>query len=278
MASQPTTFTVLRYRNFRLLWISRLLSASGSAFGVDALSFLLSAVCIFRVVSKPHSEAVGEDLTISNFLADLRAGLHFIRQTTLLRSLFLLYIPVSFCFGLINAVALPFALRALHASEFEYSLLEGCFSIGFLVGSLAMTRIPERLTPVQWVVWTLVGLGLLNMAYAFSSTVFVGLAICLLYGCINAPLVIARQLIMQRTTPAGLRGRVNSAWFAMSDLFFLLGMAGAGLADWWDVQLLYFVAGGLAVLACGLCAPLLPGFRPAASDWWRLSARARPAA
>lgn len=247
----------------------------GLAFGVDALSFLVSALCLWQIASKPQSSAVGEPLTVRTFLADLRAGLQFVQQTALLRSLFLLYIPVCLAFGLINALALPFALRALHASEFDYSLLEGFFSVGFLVGSLGMARIGERLTPTHWLVAGLIGLGLCNMAYAFSPSVFVGLLLCLLYGAINAPLVIARQLLMQRATPSGLRGRVNSAWFIVTDTLCLVGMAGGGLADWWDVQLLYFVSGGLVVLACGICAPWLPGFWPAVSSWRRLIARAR---
>ncbi|MCE7986628.1 MAG: hypothetical protein DYG89_36100 [Caldilinea sp. CFX5] len=69
---------------------------------------------------------------------------------------------------------------------------------------------------------------------------------------------------------------VNSAWFIVTDTLGLVGMAGGGLADWWDVQLLYFVSGGVVVLACGLFAPWLPGFRPAVNSWRLICPSARP--
>jgi MFS family permease len=77
---------------------------------------------------------------------------------------------------------------------------------------------------------------------------------------------IGRRLIIQRQTPREMRGRVNSAFFVARDLFFLLGMAAAGLADLIDVRVLWTV-GGLVLLATGLLAVMLPGLRQPASEW-----------
>ena len=60
----------------------------------------------------------------------LRAGLSFLARTPSLRSLFLVGVPIFTGLGLLNALLLPFSLRILHATEFEYSTIEALCSVG----------------------------------------------------------------------------------------------------------------------------------------------------
>ena len=46
-------------------------------------------------------------------------------------------------FGLWNVLLLPFSIVELGATEFEYGLQEGLTSVGFVVGSLFMARLPR---------------------------------------------------------------------------------------------------------------------------------------
>ena len=57
---------------------------------------------------------------------------------------FLTGAPVFLSFGLWNVLLLPFALKALHATEFEYGIQEAVTSVGFVVGSLMMARFADR--------------------------------------------------------------------------------------------------------------------------------------
>jgi MFS family permease len=77
-------------------------------------------------------------------------------------------------------------------------------------------------------------------------------------GFFNGPTIVMRSLIIQRHTPAELRGRVFSAFFAERSIMFLSGMALAALADLFDVRLLYGLACGLMILT-GLVVLVLPG-------------------
>jgi hypothetical protein len=76
-------------------------------------------------------------------------------------------------------------------------------------------------------------------------------------GFFNSPASVARSVLLQRNTPRELRGRVFSAYYVMRDVIFLLGMAGAGLADIVDIRLLIVVASGLLLVSAGftLVAP-----------------------
>src|SRR5262245_59612792 len=93
------------------------------AFYLDALSYLISALCIWQLRVAPL--AVEERTTVATVLRNLRGGARFLLGTPSLRSMFLIYLPILVCFGFMNTLVLPFALRALHATDFQYGLLPG---------------------------------------------------------------------------------------------------------------------------------------------------------
>jgi CRP-like cAMP-binding protein len=98
-------------------------------------------------------------------------------------------------------------------------------------------------------------------------------------GVLNAPSYLGRQLLIQRTTPREVRGRVSSVFFVTRDTGFMIGMAAAGLADVFDVRLLLVIS-ALALIACGVRALILPGLGQPSAEWRHMLAmlRAGPAA
>ena len=126
----------------------------------------------------------------------------------------------------------------LGATEFEYGLQEGLTSVGFVLGSFFMARFASRLVEPMWIVIGLAGMGLAGVGYAVSTNIPIAIALVMVTGFFNAPSSVARQTLLQRHTPRDMRGRVFSAFFVMRDLIFLIGMAGAGLADIIDMRAL----------------------------------------
>ena len=238
------------------------------AFYADALSFVFSAACILLIRLKPLA-APDEAVSVAVVARNLRAGLRFLFDTPMLKSLLLSSVPVIIGFGLSNALLLPFALRALHATEFEYGLQEGVTSIGFVIGSLLMANLSDRWREGQWLALSFTGMALAGVAYAFSTTVPWAILFVAISGFLNAPSSIARRLIIQRHSPREMRGRVNSAFFVSRDVLFLIGMAGAGLADLVDVRLMYLVS-AVMILIGGVWVLFLPGLGQPAAEWRRL--------
>ncbi len=117
------------------------------AFYVDALTFLVCAVLIFLVAVKPTEN--GEDTSVAVVIDGLRDGFRYMTASPILRNSFLSGIPAYFSFGLWNVLLLPFAITVLMATEFEYGLQEGLTSLGFVVGSLLMAKITDRLREGQ---------------------------------------------------------------------------------------------------------------------------------
>ena len=247
------------------------------AFYLDALSFVASAVCVLLIQIAPL--VVEGETTVATVLRNLRAGVRFVRDTPSLRSLFLIYLPVFVLFGFNNSLLLPFATQALNATEFEFGLIEGVSTVGFVVGSLLMAGLADRLREGQWIALSFIGMALASIALSLQTAVPPAIAIGLVITLMNSPSYIGRRLLIQRNTPREARGRVNSAFFVTRDVVFLVGMAAAGLADLIDVRVLYF-GQSVLLLGCGLLALVLPGLGQPAAEWRRAVSllRAAPAA
>jgi len=109
---------------------------------------------------------------------------------------------------------------------------------------------------------------------AQARHVWVAIACSTMIGVLNAPSYLGRQLLIQRTTPREIRGRVSSVFFVLRDTGFMIGMAAAGLADVFDVRLLLLIlAAGL--LLFGSLALILPGLGQRTAEWRRMLAMLR---
>jgi len=234
-------------------------------FYIDGLTFFFSFACVFfvRIPKRaPSEESTGIGVVVSN----LRDGMQTLWRLPLLRSLFISGIPVSLSFGLWNVLLLPMAIRELHATEFEYGLQEGLTSVGFVIGALLLAKIVDRLAEGEWIVGSTIAMAACGIAYGYAPNITFGIAMVMLSGFFNAPYGIARRTLLQRSTPREMRGRVFSAMFVSRDVLFLMGMAGAGLADIFNVRYL-IVGASVVLLGAGLLAQILPGIGRPAAEW-----------
>jgi MFS family permease len=257
--------------------LSGLLAASFAiewAFYLDAVTFLISAACL--VWLRIGKITTDEETSVGVVLANLRDGVRTLIGTPILRSLFLVSAPVYLAFGLWNVLLLPFSQTALHAGEFVYGLQEGLTSVGFVIGSLLMARWAERYREGSWIVVTTVLMGVAGIVYGLSTSIPIAILLVMVSGFLNAPGSIARRLVLQRSTPREMRGRVFSAFAVLRDVMFLVGISMAGLADVIDVRLLILIAMSVLVVA-GLWTGIMPGLGRPAGEWRRAVAALRAA-
>ncbi|MDX1617056.1 MAG: MFS transporter, partial [Candidatus Promineifilaceae bacterium] len=236
------------------------------AFYADALTFLTSAgfLLLMRI---PKVEAERET-SIANVVGNLREGARYLWDSAILRSSFLIGIFVFISFGMWNVLLLPFAIRALGADEFVYGIQEGLTSVGFVLGSLLMAKLADRLREGQWYSLGIIGMGLVGVVYAQATSIPLAIALVMVSGFLNALMAIGRRLIFQRNTTREVRGRVASAYIVAGDVLVIVGMGMAGLADVFDVRLV--IAGAsLILVAAGGFSLFLPGLGQPAAEWRR---------
>src|SRR5262245_57587789 len=159
-------------------------------FYLDALSFVLSAVGVGAIRGAPL--AVEERATtVRTVLRSLRAGLRHVDETPILRSLFLVYLPVFAVVGYINTLLLPLTLRAFNGTDADYGLLAGIEVVGFVAGGLLMARLADRLPEGPWLALSFAGMGLAGGALAQACAVPPAAGLLALLGLANAPAVVA---------------------------------------------------------------------------------------
>jgi CRP-like cAMP-binding protein len=130
-----------------------------------------------------------------------------------------------------------------------------------------MARWSAHLNEGQWIAFGYLGMALFSAIYSQVTSIPLAIALVMVVGFLNAPVSIARRLIVQRNTTREVRGRVMSTFMVTANVVFLFGMGAAGLADVINVRLL-MLASALLTLTAGVLSLVLPGFgRPAAA--WR---------
>ena len=244
------------------------------AFYFDAFTFLVSALLILFVTVRPIE--LEEDTNVRVVINGLRDGFRYMAGLPILRNSFLSGVPAYFSFGLWNVLLLPFAITILQATEFEYGLQEGLTSVGFVVGSLFMAKYTDRLREGQWIVISMLGMGVFGVAYGLATSIPVAILLVTLSGALNAPAAIARRLIIQRNSPREMRGRVFSTFGVLRDVIFLVGMFAAGAADYVDIRLLVVIS-GLILVGTGVWTQFLPGLGTPATEWRQAMQRLRTA-
>jgi hypothetical protein len=111
-------------------------------------------------------------------------------------------------------------------------------------------------------------MGTFGILYGLSPNIEVAILMVTLTGFLNSPSAVSRRLLLQKNIPREMRGRVFSANFVIRDVCSLIGMAGAGLADIFDVRALIVIASMVVVFA-GVLAQFLPGIGRPAAEWRR---------
>ena len=236
------------------------------AFYIDAATFLVSGFLIY--LTRVPSIQADENTNISSIFQNLKSGIQVITNTGSLRSMFIAYIFIGTTFGFSNAIRLPFTIHALKSTEFVFGLIESVALIGFVIASLLIAKVGDRLREGQWLSISFIGMAITGVFFSLSTAVWFALAITTLEGFMNAPSVIARALVIQRNTPREARGRVFSAFFVTRDVMFMTGMAMAGLADLFNLRILY-LSSSLIILAVGIIITFMPGLGLPAADWKR---------
>jgi MFS family permease len=236
-------------------------------FYIDSATFMLSFVLVL-LVRIPKAPPVEEETSVGVVVENLTSGAKYLWHTPILRSLFLVNLPIMVSFGLWNVLLLPMAIRVLGATEFEYGLQEGVTSVGFVVGSLLMARFGDRLAEGTWMIGGTILMGIFGVLYGLSPNIEVAILLVMVTGFLNSPMGLGRRLLMQKNIPREMRGRVFSAFAVSRDVLFLLGMGGAALADIYPVRELVIIS-SLTLVFAGILGQLLPGIGRRGSEWRR---------
>jgi DHA3 family tetracycline resistance protein-like MFS transporter len=230
------------------------LGGTSLAFSLDALSFLVSAACVFAM---PPVEPVATDLTAkrgSGMLGDIRAGLvTVLRSPWLWTTIAIAGVSNITLSGPLEAALPLLARKGLHAGVGVYALLNALLAVGSVIAAVALGRMVKirRRGVVMYGAWMLAGAALLCMGLPIT-VVGVGTAI-LICGAGLGVLNLVWANTLQEMVPGEMLGRVSSVDGLGSYALLPLGYGLAGFAaDHIGAPTVFILGGAASVILIGL--------------------------
>jgi MFS family permease len=229
---------------------------SGMVFGLNALSFVLSALVVATVrgrFSEDRTEHEDEH-------RGMKAGFVFIAHDRVLRILVLAWTVFVFGIGMVMVADVPL-VEEFGSGATGYGLLIGCWGAGSVLGSLAGRKLNERIEPKALFVGTAV-IGVTTAGVALSPWFPPVLVLILLAGAADAVVMVADRSIQQRRTPDVVRSRVVSASESMITIALAVGFVLGGPAlELLGPRGVYAAGGAFAFVGAVVLLPILRASR-----------------
>jgi MFS family permease len=227
------------------------------ALDLDALTFLISAICVLRMEPLPRGDASGISMG-----HEVREGLRYVRRHVWLWGTFLSATFTYLFFIGPTQVLLPYLVRNwLHQGAATYGLVLTAGGVGALFGGLLMSRGRDPRHPVVWmyVWWTVATLAVAGYGLATGAW-GLALAAVVVNGAEAVGAVIWATL-KQRRIPNSMLGRVSSIDWCLSSALLPLSYAlTVPLAHYLGARTMLVMAGaGGAAMTLGFL--FLPGMR-----------------
>jgi MFS family permease len=230
------------------------------AFGVDAVSFVFSAIMIARI-SLPRRVVEAEEGTASVW-SEAADGLRFIWNSAVLRDLIGVYASAAvFAAGAI-ALSYALALQRYNAGAPGVALLDAAVTAGTILGALAVGRSGAGRAGAKFLLG-IAAFGLSLFAIAFTQTIWAAVPFLVACGVANMWFVVPATTILQARSIGPVRGRVMAASTSVNRIAMVAGVIAVGaLAD--SVPLEWVVAGvGAGAMLVALAGSLQVSLREA---------------
>lgn len=194
---------------------------------LNAASFAVSFVCV-RAIRVPAEVADAPQPRMS-FVEEFRTGLRFFVGNKILVTLGIGMVIAMLGNGAVNALAVFFIQRNLHAAASLLGTVVGSVGVGAVAGSLLAGLIAKRVHPAQIFWLALITCGLALIAFARTTSLPPAIVAAVILGLGAGGLNSAFSPVILSVTPSRLLGRVSAVISPLQQLASIASMALAGL-------------------------------------------------
>ena len=239
-------------------------TGAGTAFLFDAVTFLVSGLCVVRLSGHARPVAHGDRPDSPTLWADALAGMRFVRSRTWLWGTLASATVAYLLFIGPTEVLLPYVVReVLHLSATDLGVIFAAGGVGALAAAAVVGQLglPRRQLTFMYLCWALATLCVAG--YGLARQGWQLMVVSLVFNALEAAGTVAWATTKQRMVPAEMLGRVSSLdWFvSIAGLPVSYAMT-APLAALVGVQATFVAAGTLGA-AVTIAALFLPGMRVA---------------
>ncbi len=187
----------------------------------DILYILLFVLLISLIASfgiHPRREV---EKTSTTFIQDWKEVIIYLNQHRFVFWYYIAQICFSSLFMIVPAFLAPYAKNILHASSFEFGIIETSFSVGFIVGTFAMPWFADRYTDVKVIMFALVFSAVLYLLLASIHHIPLAVICYFFVGlCVSCWAIIIT--LAQKNTLISLQGKAQGVAYGVSGLIVML--------------------------------------------------------
>ena len=225
---------------------SRLLGAPAAGFLIalvsaqnvlylDAATFAVSALLVWLIVPNIKIDRPADEIDpTSGYLADLQAGLRYVRQDILILTIVGIVLITNFLDAALASVIYPVFVRDVYGSAIGLGLIFGVSGGGAVVGALIYSAVGHRYSRYKVYVWSFIVVALARIPIIFLPPLWIVLTTAAIVGLAAGPLNPIMSAVSYSRIPSAMRGRVlgvlrSGAFMAMPLGVLLAGYALDGL-------------------------------------------------
>ena len=233
------------------------------AFALDALSFAVSAACLWLIRSVRRQQTNAAAGAKESVWASILAGVRYLWDDPALRLMFTLIMAVNFLIVGPLLVGIPvLADERLPEGAVAFGLLMSAYAGGNLGGILLAGSLPRPsgATMKAILILFIALFGVVLGSLGFIPYTWLDFSLLLLTGLGNGYIAITLFTWMQTHTPKEMLGRMMSLIMFSSTGLVPVSQAISGAVIKWNLNLL-FLSAGLLVLLVILWAAFQPGLK-----------------
>jgi MFS family permease len=235
----------------------------GLAFALDAVSFAVSAVCLWLIHIGSRHQLSGQSSEKESLWASILAGMQYLWNDKPLRLMFLVIMAINFLIVGPLLVGIPvLADQRLPEGAAAFGLLMSASAGGNLIGYLIAGSLPRASGNAMRLIMVvlLASFGAVIGSLGFIPFTWVDFSLLLLLGLGNGYITIILFTWMQTRTPRDMLGRVMSILMFSGTGLVPVSQAISGAVSKWDLNVL-FVSAGTLVLLVTIWAAFQPGLK-----------------
>ncbi|MDQ7092579.1 MFS transporter [Desulfosporosinus sp. PR] len=175
------------------------------SFYFDGLSYLLSAFCVLLLKVKSNKS---QRTVEKGFIDDWLAGLRYVRNSSLVRSIIIAFVFYIFV-GTSIDILLVFLVRdTLKLSTVWLGIVDSAWALGMLGGGPLMLFLRQKISPLDSILLGLAGAGFMMFLLSLAPSISLVIPVMVIMGLGNTFAAVASTTVLQMSIPEELRGRV----------------------------------------------------------------------
>lgn len=230
----------------------------GLAFTIDAISFAVSAGCLWVMRGGGKRQPAAGAAQQESVWASILEGIKYLWTDKAMRLMFLVITAVNFLFVGPLLVGIPvLANQRLPEGALAFGLLMSAYAGGNLAGYLLAGSLPRPTGKAMrlFLIALLAAFGLALASFGFIRSTWVDFTLMLLLGLGNGYIAITLFTWIQLRTPKAMLGRMMSILMLSNTGLVPISQAISGAVSKWSLTILFVGAGTLILLVTLWTAP-----------------------